>query len=177
MPPGFRKLDRHDMPERQDWRDLARLDQPHHAGEGGARRAGRLARHLRRRAVRARTRRPPRRARRRAPRRSRPCTRRGAPPQAHPTLEADRAREGRMTDRAVFVYADLDGRAHLVGRLWAHARKGRQSATFEYDPSWLESPGRFALEPALQLGPGAFHTTADKAMFGALGDSAPDRWG
>lgn len=82
-----------------------------------------------------------------------------------------------MTDRTALVYADLEGEPHLVGRLWAHVRKGRESATFEYDPGWLQSPERFALEPALQLGEGAFHTAADKAMFGALGDSAPDRWG
>ncbi len=82
-----------------------------------------------------------------------------------------------MTDRTALVYANLEGEAHLVGRLWAHVRKGRESATFEYDPGWLASPERFALEPALQLGEGAFHTTADKAMFGALGDSAPVRWG
>jgi serine/threonine-protein kinase HipA len=82
-----------------------------------------------------------------------------------------------VTDRTALVYADLEGKAHLVGRLWAHVRKGRESATFEYDPGWLASPERFALEPALQLGEGAFHTAADKAMFVALGDSAPDRWG
>ena len=42
---------------------------------------------------------------------------------------------------------------------------------------WLEDPVRFSLEPALQVGPGAFHTPADTPMFGAIGDSAPDRWG
>ncbi len=82
-----------------------------------------------------------------------------------------------MTDRAAFVYVDLNGTPHLVGRLWAHMRKRRESATFEYDPTWLQNPERFALEPALQLGEGAFHTAADKIMFGAIGDSAPDRWG
>jgi serine/threonine-protein kinase HipA len=82
-----------------------------------------------------------------------------------------------MTDRSALIYADLGGTTHLVGRLWAHMRKGRESATFEYDASWLENPDKFALEPALQLGEGAFHTEADKTMFGAIGDSAPDRWG
>lgn len=82
-----------------------------------------------------------------------------------------------MTDRLAFTYVELAGQPHLVGRLWAHMRKGRESATFEYDPSWLENPERFALEPALQLGEGAFQTGADKSMFGAIGDSAPDRWG
>lgn len=75
------------------------------------------------------------------------------------------------------VYVDLDGSPLLVGRLWARMRKGRDSASFEYDDSWLEREERFALEPALQLGPGPFHTPRDKPLFGAIGDSAPDRWG
>lgn len=80
-------------------------------------------------------------------------------------------------DRQIFVYVDLRGAAHLVGRLWARTRNGRPSATFEYDRAWLAHPKRFSLEPALTLGPGPFHTTADQPLFGAIGDSAPDRWG
>lgn len=80
-------------------------------------------------------------------------------------------------DREVFVYIDLQGEPILVGRLWSRIRKSRESATFEYDPSWLAHPERFALEPALSLAPGPFHTPPEKALFGAIGDSAPDRWG
>ncbi len=80
-------------------------------------------------------------------------------------------------DREALVYVDLDGKPHLVGRLWARVRKNKESASFEYDKTWLENPARFSLEPALQVGPGAFHTPADTPMFGAIGDSAPDRWG
>lgn len=80
-------------------------------------------------------------------------------------------------DTEALVYVDLDGQPVLVGRLWARMRKGRDSASFEYDEEWLQRPDRFALEPALQLGSGPFHTPADKPMFGAIGDSAPDRWG
>jgi serine/threonine-protein kinase HipA len=72
---------------------------------------------------------------------------------------------------------DLDGKPHLLGRLWAHVRKNMESASFEYDKTWLENPMRFSLGPALQVGPGAFHTPADTPMFGAIGDSAPDQWG
>jgi len=36
---------------------------------------------------------------------------------------------------------------------------------------------RFALEPALKLTEGAFHTQEDMNLFGSIGDSAPDRWG
>jgi serine/threonine-protein kinase HipA len=80
-------------------------------------------------------------------------------------------------DRQVFIYVDLDGTPLLVGRLWFHVRKGRENATFEYDDAWLQHRERFALEPALQLGPGPFHTGPGRALFGAIGDSAPDRWG
>jgi serine/threonine-protein kinase HipA len=80
-------------------------------------------------------------------------------------------------DREALVYVDLDGKPHLVGRLWARVRKNKESASFEYDRTWLENPVHFSLEPALQVGPGAFHTPADTPMFGAIGDSAPDRWG
>jgi serine/threonine-protein kinase HipA len=80
-------------------------------------------------------------------------------------------------DREVLVFADLRGTAHLVGRLWARMRKDRESATFEYDRNWLTHPERFSLEPALKLGPGPFHAPSGKPLFGAIGDSAPDRWG
>jgi len=80
-------------------------------------------------------------------------------------------------DTEVLVHIDLNNQPTLVGRLWARARKGRESASFEYEGDWLNHPGRFALEPALMLTGGAIHTQADKQMFGAIGDSAPDRWG
>ena len=82
-----------------------------------------------------------------------------------------------MMEKHALVYVDLNGASHLVGQLWARMRKGRESATFEYDKAWLAHADRFALEPALKLGPGPFHTASDKPLFGAIGDSAPDRWG
>lgn len=80
-------------------------------------------------------------------------------------------------DGESLVYAELQGESILVGRLWSRTRGIRESATFEYAPSWLTHPERFALEPALPLTPGPFHTQADKALFGAMDDTAPDRWG
>jgi serine/threonine-protein kinase HipA len=82
-----------------------------------------------------------------------------------------------MTDRSLLVYVDLEGAPHLVGRLWARSRKGKESTTFEYNAAWLANPLRFALEPALTLGKGPHHTAAGRQIFGAIGDSAPDRWG
>lgn len=80
-------------------------------------------------------------------------------------------------EREVLVHIDLHGSPVFVGRLWTRIRRGRESASFEYDAGWLEHPERFALEPALTLAPGPFHTPPEKALFGAIGDSAPDRWG
>jgi serine/threonine-protein kinase HipA len=80
-------------------------------------------------------------------------------------------------DKEVLVYVDLRGSPLLVGRLWGRIRKDRESATFEYDKGWLTHAERFSLQPALKLGPGPFHTTAEKQLFGSIGDSAPDRWG
>ena len=82
-----------------------------------------------------------------------------------------------MTDTELLVYLDLEGQPQVVGRLWSRARKGRESATFEYDRSWLKHPARFALEPALVLSHGPQHTASGRRIFGAIGDSAPDRWG
>lgn len=77
----------------------------------------------------------------------------------------------------ILVHLDLNGTTHFVGRLWAHASGGRESASFEYDDAWRKSPRAFALEPALKVAKGTYHTANDKKLFGSLGDSAPDRWG
>ena len=54
-------------------------------------------------------------------------------------------------NREIEIHVDLDGQSHLVGRLWSRLNKGREGASFVYDPSWLASPLRFPLEPALSL--------------------------
>ena len=81
-----------------------------------------------------------------------------------------------MSADPVFVSMQLGTETHFVGKLWWHDA-GRQMASFEYDSAWLGHEEKFALDPALQLGGGKFHTIADQAMFGAIGDSSPDRWG
>ncbi|MCB0338315.1 MAG: HipA domain-containing protein [Bdellovibrionales bacterium] len=80
-------------------------------------------------------------------------------------------------EREVFVYIDLNGLPALVGRLWTRVRQKKESASFEYDQAWLSNSNKFSLEPALMLSAGSFHTGGDKPIFGAIGDSAPDRWG
>jgi|HubBroStandDraft_3_1064219.scaffolds.fasta_scaffold37521_2 serine/threonine-protein kinase HipA len=80
-------------------------------------------------------------------------------------------------ERQAIVYMDYPTGAAMVGRLWSRVRNGRETATFEYDRNWLQRADRFALEPALMLAPGPYHTGGDRPLFGAIGDSAPDRWG
>jgi serine/threonine-protein kinase HipA len=80
-------------------------------------------------------------------------------------------------ENKIFTYVDLQGQSHLVGTLWIRQVKGKESASFEYDESWLNNKNKFALEPALSLNEGGFHTGNNKALFGAIGDSSPDRWG
>ncbi|MDE3056159.1 MAG: HipA N-terminal domain-containing protein [Verrucomicrobiota bacterium] len=77
----------------------------------------------------------------------------------------------------VLVYVGLEGVSIRVGTLWAHERAGKESFSFEYEKEWLRHPKRFSLDPALQLVEGPFHASADKPLFGAIEDSAPDRWG
>lgn len=80
-------------------------------------------------------------------------------------------------DKAILVYVDLIGIPTKVGQLWGRFRNGRESMSFEYDRAWLNHPKRFSLDPALKLVTGSFHASPDKPLFGAIDDSAPDRWG
>lgn len=80
-------------------------------------------------------------------------------------------------EQAILVYIDLLGIPVKVGQLWARFRSGRESMSFEYDRNWLNHPKRFSLDPALKLVAGSFHAASDKPLFGAIDDSAPDRWG
>lgn len=82
-----------------------------------------------------------------------------------------------MNSNEVVVSIALGGEDIRVGILWFHIRGNRETASFEYDKKWLEHPEKFALEPALKLTEGAFHTKQGIRIFGSIGDSAPDRWG
>lgn len=75
------------------------------------------------------------------------------------------------------VHIDRDGRTHLVGLARSNRVRGKEVIGFEYAASWLNDPEGFAIEPSLGLTPGAFNPPAGQAVFGAIGDSAPDTWG
>jgi serine/threonine-protein kinase HipA len=76
----------------------------------------------------------------------------------------------------VEVSVEIGGRELAAGTLWVHDRGG-QTATFRYADSYLASPDSYDLDPALPRSSGVFHTPPGRAMFSALADSAPDRWG
>ncbi|MEO0347795.1 MAG: type II toxin-antitoxin system HipA family toxin [Pseudomonadota bacterium] len=82
-----------------------------------------------------------------------------------------------MSNKEVIVWISLGSEDIRVGKLWFHIKGHKESATFEYDKKWLNHPEKFALEPALKLTEGSFHTGQGLSLFGGFGDSAPDRWG
>jgi serine/threonine-protein kinase HipA len=53
----------------------------------------------------------------------------------------------------------------------------RGAIRFAYDPSWLQHPLSFAIDPDLSLGEGVFHPKPEQGNFRVFDDSAPDRWG
>lgn len=67
-----------------------------------------------------------------------------------------------------------------VGTLRFEAQGARQTAGFEYHPTWLAADDRFALEPGLPLVQGMqYHRQPrDGSLFhGAIADTEPDGWG
>ena len=82
-----------------------------------------------------------------------------------------------MNSQQIYVFIALGNETVKAGKLWCHQRGARQRASFEYEADWLTHSEKFALDPALHLTGGAFHTTPGQSLFGAIGDSAPDRWG
>ncbi|MDE3099142.1 MAG: type II toxin-antitoxin system HipA family toxin [Verrucomicrobiota bacterium] len=74
---------------------------------------------------------------------------------------------------SIEVHIDWRGQTHLVGRL--HPAERGSFVSFEYAPEWLQREDAFAIDPtSLPLQRGAHH---GKALFGAIQDCGPDRWG
>ncbi|RXK53651.1 type II toxin-antitoxin system HipA family toxin [Oleiharenicola lentus] len=71
------------------------------------------------------------------------------------------------------VHIDWQGATHRVGRL--HTAERSPAVTFEYAREWLARDGAFSIDPTgLPLGPSPIHGAA---LFGAMQDCGPDRWG
>lgn len=75
------------------------------------------------------------------------------------------------------VHIDLGGRTRRIGLARSNRVRGSETILFEYDGAWLDDSDRFSLEPALALTRGAFAPPAGLAIFGSIGDSAPDTLG
>lgn len=74
---------------------------------------------------------------------------------------------------SIEVHIDWEGETHFIGRL--HAADRSATVSFEYTTDWLRRPGAFAIDPtSLPLRAGAHHSAA---LFGAMQDCGPDRWG
>ena len=78
-------------------------------------------------------------------------------------------------ERELLVFMERDRETVPVGKLWTRTRGARETASFEYDPSWLVRRDTFGLQPTLPPGRGSFHTS--RPVFNAFTDAAPDRWG
>jgi len=77
----------------------------------------------------------------------------------------------------VAVFVDVKGTTVFTGTLYGHVRGAGASATFVYDQDYLAHPHAYPLDPRLPLLSGPHQTDVGQALFGAMTDSAPDRWG
>ncbi|GJL95503.1 MAG: phosphatidylinositol kinase [Hyphococcus sp.] len=77
------------------------------------------------------------------------------------------------------IYTDVEEESRLVARCRLITKRKASTSAFQYDPSWLEYEGRFALDPEnLPLVEAPVFTRTDKSCLpGAIRDTAPDRWG
>jgi serine/threonine-protein kinase HipA len=65
----------------------------------------------------------------------------------------------------------------VAGTLYAHRRRGTESANFTYRADYVASPDAYAVDPGLPLRLGVQQTPVGTRLFGGFADSAPDRWG
>lgn len=74
---------------------------------------------------------------------------------------------------SVEVHIEWAGETHHVGHI--HTAQRSAAVSFEYAPEWLGRAGAFAIDPtSLPLRAGPHHSPA---LFGAMQDCGPDRWG
>ena len=74
------------------------------------------------------------------------------------------------------VSVQIAGEDVFAGTLYAHVRRGVESASFRYDDAFLADGRSFPLAPDMPLIDGTIHTQGE-AMFRVFEDCMPDRWG
>ena len=75
------------------------------------------------------------------------------------------------------VFAEWQGKPVAAGRLHPRVEGDREWAEFEPDARFLARPEARLLAPLFAVAPGPQRTGASMPLYGAVGDSAPDRWG
>jgi len=82
-------------------------------------------------------------------------------------------------EKIIYVYADWSRQSpFLMGKLYVSSIRGKELFSFEYSKNWLRSgDSGFFFDPDLHLYEGRQYVPAEKALFGVLSDSCPDRWG
>src|SRR5579885_782113 len=102
---------------------------------------------------------------------------RPSPARSCRSASASSAHRNRTIMADIEVHIDLEGRTRPVGLARSNKVRGGETVVFEYRSEWLADPDRFSIEPALALTRGGFAPPAGQAIFGSIGDSAPDTWG
>ena len=72
------------------------------------------------------------------------------------------------------MHTSIGGEDVLVGTCRFSLRRGTVSCTFSYEPSYLNNPDAYQIDPRLALTSAPTHV---ESLPGALRDSSPDRWG
>lgn len=73
-----------------------------------------------------------------------------------------------MVEHQVDVHVQLGGADVRAGRLYVHRRRNQESASFSYVDGYLQRDDAYALDPALPLTSGSFHTAPGYPLFGAF---------
>ncbi|MFA6817256.1 MAG: HipA domain-containing protein, partial [Lentisphaeria bacterium] len=79
------------------------------------------------------------------------------------------------TSKKIYVYFDIHENPQFMGILLVQFIRGKEIASFEFNPSWLTTHPSQLLDPELQFFAGPQYS--QKNNFGLFMDSAPDRWG
>jgi len=74
----------------------------------------------------------------------------------------------------VVVWSAVGSRTARVGIAYINETRGTATTSFTYDPMWQAKPDGYSISPDLDLTTARHQTSG---LPGAIGDSAPDRWG
>lgn len=79
-----------------------------------------------------------------------------------------------MTSTMVLVWCEIGGQTVPAGIAYIDQRRSTVTTAFTYDPAWQARRDAYPISPDLDLTTARHQATG---LPGAIGDSAPDRWG